>query len=59
MPVFGSAQNIGVTNRLDDVAATVYPYDDYTLARSLVDSEPPEDDLFVGVRELVYDPGSR
>jgi len=43
----------------DDVAATVYPYDDYTLARSLVDSQPPEDDLFAGVRELVYDPGSR
>ena len=43
----------------DDVAATVYPYDDYTLARSLVDSEPPEDDLFAGVRELVYDPGAR
>ncbi|MEY2403857.1 MAG: mycothiol S-conjugate amidase [Acidimicrobiaceae bacterium] len=43
----------------DDVAATVYPYDDYTLARSLVDSEPPEDDLFAGVRELVYDPPAR
>ncbi|MEY2423794.1 MAG: mycothiol S-conjugate amidase [Acidimicrobiaceae bacterium] len=43
----------------DDVAAAVYPYDDYTLARSLVDSEPPEDDLFAGVRELVYDPGAR
>ena len=43
----------------DDVAASVYPYDDYTLARSLVDSEPPEDDLFAGVRELVYDPGAR
>jgi mycothiol S-conjugate amidase len=43
----------------DDVAAAVYPYDDYTLARSLVDSTPPEDDLFAGVRELVYDPGAR
>jgi mycothiol S-conjugate amidase len=43
----------------DDIAATVYPYDDYTLARSLVDSDPPEDDLFAGVRELVYDPGAR
>ena len=43
----------------DDVAASVYPYDDYTLARSLVDSEAPEDDLFAGVRELVYDPGAR
>ena len=43
----------------DDVAATAYPFDDYVLARSLVDSEPPEDDLFAGVRELVYDPGAR
>ncbi|MEY2430611.1 MAG: mycothiol S-conjugate amidase [Acidimicrobiaceae bacterium] len=43
----------------DEVAATVHPYDDYTLARSLVDSSPPEDDLFAGVRELVYDPGAR
>jgi mycothiol S-conjugate amidase len=43
----------------DDVAASVYPYEDYVLARSLVDSEPPEDDLFAGIRELVYDPGTR
>jgi mycothiol S-conjugate amidase len=43
----------------DDVAAAVHPWDDYTLARSLVDSEVPEDDLFAGVRELVYDPGGR
>jgi mycothiol S-conjugate amidase len=43
----------------DDVASSVHPWDDYTLARSLVDSELPEDDLFAGVRELVYDPGAR
>ena len=36
----------------DDVAATVHPWDDYTLARSLVDTPVPEDDLFAGVREL-------
>jgi len=41
----------------DDVAASVHPYDDYTLARSLVDSELPEDDLFAGIREPAYDPG--
>jgi len=46
----------------DDVAAGVHPYDDYMLARSLVDSSVPEDDLFAGVREhlgepVVYDPG--
>jgi mycothiol S-conjugate amidase len=34
-----------------DEALTVHPYDEYILARSLVDSEIPEDDLFAGVRE--------
>ena len=34
-----------------EVAATVHPYDDYILARSLVDTELPEDDLFAGTRE--------
>ncbi len=34
-----------------DVVA--YRYDDYILARSLVDSALPEDDLFAGVRERV------
>jgi mycothiol S-conjugate amidase len=29
--------------------ATVHPYDDYVLARSLVESAVPEDDLFAGV----------
>ena len=39
----------------DDVAATVHPWDDYQLARSLVDSEVPEDDLFAGIRAAVRD----
>ena len=34
-----------------NVARTVHPYDDFELARSLVESNPPEDDLFAGVRE--------
>ncbi len=38
-----------------EVAALVHPYDDYCLARSLVDTEMPEDDLFSGVRARVYD----
>ena len=36
-----------------EIARTVHPFDDYTLARSLVPTEPPEDDLFAGVRERV------
>jgi mycothiol S-conjugate amidase len=32
-------------------AVTVHPYDEYMLARSLVDTDVPEDDLFAGVRE--------
>jgi mycothiol S-conjugate amidase len=32
-----------------EVARDVHPWDDYILARSLVDSEPPEDDLFAGI----------
>jgi len=43
----------------DDVAETVWPWEDYTLARSLVDSETPEDDLFAGIRESVSDPRAR
>jgi len=48
----------------DDVAATVHPYDDYVLARSLVDTSVPEHDLFAGVHDhagdrVVYDPGGR
>ena len=34
-----------------EVADTVHPFEDYSLARSLVDSTLPEDDLFAGVRE--------
>jgi mycothiol S-conjugate amidase len=33
-----------------EVAREAYPYEDYVLARSLVDSEQPEDDLFAGIR---------
>jgi mycothiol S-conjugate amidase len=36
-----------------DVAASAYPWDDYVLARSLVPTETPEDDLFAGVRSSV------
>ena len=43
----------------DDVAASVWPWEDYTLARSLVDSETPEDDLFAGIRASVSDPRAR
>ncbi len=34
-----------------EVARTVHPYDDYILARSLVQSATPEDDLFAGIRQ--------
>jgi mycothiol S-conjugate amidase len=34
------------------VQREVHPWEDYVLARSLVDTEVPEDDLFAGVREL-------
>ena len=33
-----------------DVSRTVHPYDDYVLARSRVESELPETDLFAGIR---------
>ncbi|MGQ0521704.1 MAG: mycothiol conjugate amidase Mca [Actinomycetota bacterium] len=33
-----------------EVADTVHPFEEYSLARSLVDSPVPEDDLFAGVR---------
>ncbi|GLZ04958.1 mycothiol S-conjugate amidase [Actinomadura sp. NBRC 104412] len=36
-----------------DVQREVWPTEDYHLARSLVDTELPEDDLFAGVREKV------
>ena len=36
-----------------DVQQAVWPTEDYHLARSVVDSELPEDDLFAGIRESV------
>jgi mycothiol S-conjugate amidase len=36
-----------------EIARTVHPFDDYTLAKSLVPTDVPEDDLFAGVRERV------
>ena len=36
-----------------DVQRVAWPTEDYHLARSLVDTELPEDDLFTGVRESV------
>jgi mycothiol S-conjugate amidase len=36
-----------------DVQRAAWPTEDYHLARSLVDTELPEDDLFTGVRESV------
>jgi mycothiol S-conjugate amidase len=33
-----------------EIMKTIHPYDEYILARSFVDSELPEDDLFSGVR---------
>ena len=36
-----------------DVQREIWPTDDFELARSLVDTEMPEDDLFSGVRETV------
>ena len=38
----------------DDQLAEVYPWEDWVLARSIVDGPPPgtfEDDLFAGVRD--------
>jgi mycothiol S-conjugate amidase len=44
----------------DDVAAGIYPFEDYHLARSLVDTpasgDVEEDDLFAGVRRSAYHP---
>jgi len=36
-----------------DVAAAVYPWDDYELATSIIPTELPEDDLFAGLRTEV------
>jgi mycothiol S-conjugate amidase len=35
-----------------EVAKTVHPNDDYILARSLVETAHPEDDLFAGIRDM-------
>jgi mycothiol S-conjugate amidase len=36
-----------------EVARTIYPFDDYVLARNLTDSQVPETDLFAGVTQSV------
>ncbi len=36
-----------------EVQRAAWPTEDYHLARSLVDSGQPEDDLFAGIRERV------
>jgi mycothiol S-conjugate amidase len=36
-----------------DVQRAVWPTEDFELARSLVDTGIPEDDLFAGIREKV------
>ena len=37
----------------DEVSDELHPFEDYILAKSLVPTETPEDDLFAGVRERV------
>jgi mycothiol S-conjugate amidase len=39
-----------------DLQRQAWPTEDYHLARSVVDTELPEDDLFAGVRERVGTP---
>jgi mycothiol S-conjugate amidase len=39
-----------------DLQREVFPWEQFELARSLVDTEIPEDDLFAGVREKVESP---
>jgi mycothiol S-conjugate amidase len=34
-----------------EIQKTIYPFDDYVLARSLVESDIPETDLFAGIRQ--------
>ncbi|MDQ1691844.1 MAG: mycothiol S-conjugate amidase, partial [Pseudonocardiales bacterium] len=36
-----------------DVQRRVFPWEQFELARSLVDTDLPEDDLFAGIREKV------
>ena len=42
-----------------EVADTVYPYEEYELARSLVHSPLPEDDLFAGIVPVLDGHGAR
>lgn len=37
----------------EDVQRSIHPYDDYRLAKSLVETEIPEDDLFAGISAVV------
>jgi len=37
----------------EDVSQTVYPFEEYVLARSRVEVVPPEDDVFGGIPDLV------
>jgi mycothiol S-conjugate amidase len=39
-----------------EVSQSIYPYDEYILARSLVPTDVPEDDLFAGVTEAAEVP---
>jgi len=41
-----------------EVSRTVYPFDDYVLARSLVETDIPEDDLFAGLRQEIPCPST-
>jgi mycothiol S-conjugate amidase len=41
-----------------EIARTVHPWDDYILARSLVATGTPEDDLFAGIRSTAGVPGA-
>ena len=41
-----------------EIQRQVWPTEDFELARSLVDSDLPEDDLFAGIRSQVVAQGS-
>ncbi|HLG73392.1 MAG TPA: mycothiol conjugate amidase Mca, partial [Chloroflexota bacterium] len=38
----------------DEVVREVFPYEEFILAKSLVETAIPEDDLFAGIREPIY-----
>ena len=48
-----SAPKLTTTELLAECERAGWPTEDYHLARSLVDTELPEDDLFAGIRERV------